>query len=134
VALVDRVTRRMRGAGRAGRTVVLRLRFGDFSRATRSHTLRRATAQTEPILAAARALLDAALPLIERQGITLIGVSVANLDGDGADQLELPFTPDDGRSLDSALDDVRERFGVGAITRAVLLGKDLGPAMPLLPD
>jgi DNA polymerase-4 len=134
VALVDRVTRRMRSAGRSGRTVVLRLRFGDFSRATRSHTLRRATAQTEPILVAARALLEAALPLIERQGITLIGVSVANLDGDREDQLELPFAPDDGRSLDGALDEVRERFGVGAITRAVLLGKDQGPAMPLLPD
>ncbi len=39
VALVDRVTRRMRAAGRVGRTVVLRLRFADFSRATRSHTL-----------------------------------------------------------------------------------------------
>ena len=134
VALVDRVTRRMRAAGRAGRTVVLRLRFGDFTRATRSHTLRRTTAQTEPILAAARALLVVALPLIERQGITLIGVSVANLDGEGSDQLELPFAADDGRSLDGALDEVRERFGVGAITRAVLLGKDQGPTMPLLPD
>ena len=39
VGLVDRVTRRMRAAGRVGRTVVLRLRFDDFSRATRSHTL-----------------------------------------------------------------------------------------------
>ena len=39
VALVDRVTRRMRAAGRVGRTVVLRLRFDDFTRATRSHTL-----------------------------------------------------------------------------------------------
>ena len=46
VGLVDRVTRRMRAAGRVGRTVVLRLRFDDFSRATRSHTLHRATAET----------------------------------------------------------------------------------------
>src|SRR6266540_665055 len=45
-ALVDRVTRRMRTAGRAGRTVVLRLRFDDFSRATRSYTLPHATAHT----------------------------------------------------------------------------------------
>ena len=96
--------------------------------------MRRATAQTEPILATARALLATALPLIERQGITLIGVSVANLDRGSAGQLELPFEPDDGRELDAALDRVRERFGVGAITRAVLLGKDPGTVMPLLPD
>jgi DNA polymerase IV len=134
VALVDRVTRRMRFAQRAGRTVVLRLRFGDFTRATRSQTMRRATAQTEPILAAARTLLVTALPLIERQGITLIGVSVANLDRGSAGQLELPFEPDDGRELDAALDQVRDRFGVAAITRAVLLGKDQGTVMPLLPD
>jgi DNA polymerase-4 len=134
VALVDRVTRRLRAAQRAGHTVVLRLRFADFTRATRSHTMLRATAQTEPILAAARDLLVAALPMIEAQGITLIGVSVANLDRESGDQLELPFEPDDGRALDTALDQVRERFGLGAITRAVLLGRDQGPAMPLLPD
>ena len=79
VGLVDRVTRRMRTARRAGRTVILRLRFDDFSRATRSHTLPYATANTETILGAARALLAAAVPLIERRGITLVGVSVSNL-------------------------------------------------------
>jgi DNA polymerase-4 len=134
VALVDRVTRRMRVAGRTGRTVVLRVRFGDFTRATRSHTISRATAQTEPILSAARSLLVQALPLIERQGITLVGVSVANLDRDRTGQLELPFPADDGRALDTALDQVRDRFGSAAITRAVLLGRDQGPSMPLLPD
>ena len=134
VALVDRVTRRLRVAGRAGRTVVLRLRFGDFTRATRSHTLARSTAQTAPILAAARDLLAAASPLIERQGITLIGVSVGSLDRERAGQLELPFDADDGRALDTALDAVRDRFGAAAITRAVLLGTRQGDAMPLLPD
>jgi DNA polymerase IV len=134
VALVDRVARRMRFAGRTGRTVILRLRFGDFTRATRSHTLSRSTAQTALILAAARDLLVGARPLIERQGITLIGVSIANLDRESSGQLELPFASDDGRALDLALDQVRERFGSGAITRAVLLGRDQGAAMPLLPD
>jgi DNA polymerase-4 len=134
LALVDRVTRRMRFAGRTGRTVVLRVRFGDFTRATRSRTIARATAQTEPILAAARALLADAQPLIERHGITLIGVSVANLDRARSGQLELPFAADDGRALDAALDQVRDRFGLHAITRAVHLGKDQDVAMPLLPD
>jgi DNA polymerase-4 len=134
VALVDRVTRRLRGAGRVGRTVVLRLRFDDFSRATRSHTLPRATAQTYAILTTARALLATAAPMIERQGITLVGVAVANLDNDDAVQLALPFDRQDRDALDAALDHVRERFGSTAITRAVLLGRDQGLTMPLLPD
>ena len=134
VALVDRVTGRMRAAGRVGRTVVLRLRFGDFSRATRSRTLPRATAQTETILAAAQELLAVAMPMIEQRGITLVGVAVANLDDDGAVQLMLPVDPYDGEALDAALDAVRARFGTAAITRAVLLGRDPGISMPLLPD
>jgi len=134
VALVDRVTRRMRAAGRVGRTVVLRLRFDDFTRATRSHTLPRATAQTHAILAAARALLATATPLIERRGITLVGIAVANLDDDDAVQLTLPIDRYTGAELDAALDAVRARFGSAAITRAVLLGRDPGLTMPLLPD
>ena len=134
VGLVDRVTRRMRAAGRVGRTVVLRLRFDDFSRATRSHTLPLATAHTETILATARGLLTAAMPMIELQGLTLVGVAVANLDDDGATQLRLPFDRRSSDALDAALDEVRNRFGSAAITRAVLLGRDQGPSVPLLPD
>jgi DNA polymerase-4 len=134
VGLVDRVTRRMRAAGRVGRTVVLRLRFDDFSRATRSHTLPLATAHTETILATVRGLLTAAMPMIERQGLTLVGVAVANLDDDGATQLRLPFDRQSSDALDAALDEVRNRFGSAAITRAVLLGRDQGPSVPLLPD
>jgi DNA polymerase-4 len=133
-ALVDRVTRRMRAAGRAGRTVVLRLRFDDFSRATRSHTLPRATDHTQTILDAARGLLTTALPMIERQGLTLVGVAVGNLHNDRAIQLALPFNRQHGGALDAALDEVRQRFGSGAITRAVLLGRDHGVSMPMLPD
>ncbi|MET8367226.1 DNA polymerase IV [Micromonospora sp. NPDC005194] len=131
--LVDRVTRRMRAAGRSGRTVVLRLRFGDYTRATRSHTVRKATADTVPLLAAARALLRAALPEIGRRGVTLVGVSVGNLD-DNPVQPELPFQADTGADLDAAVDAVRDRFGSSALTRAVLLGRDPGVEMPLLPD
>jgi DNA polymerase-4 len=134
VALVDRVTRRMRAARRVGRTVVLRLRFGDFTRATRSHTLPRATAGTAEILACARALLAASLPEIDRRGLTLVGVSVANLEDAGAVQLVLPFERSDRDALDAALDRVRDRFGSRAITRGVLVGRDPGITMPLLPD
>jgi DNA polymerase-4 len=134
MALVERVTRRMRDAGRTGRTVVLRLRFDDFSRATRSHTLPWPTSHTHTILATARDLLAAAMPMIRRQGITLIGIAVANLDDSGAIQLTLPFDRHSGTALDAALDEVRERFGSGAVTRAALLGRDPGLSVPLLPD
>jgi DNA polymerase IV len=134
IALVDRVTRRMRAASRVGRTVVLRLRFDDFSRATRSHTLPHPTAETQVILTTMRGLLSTARPMIERRGLTLVGLSVANLDNDDAVQLVLPFEPHSCAALDAALDEIRDRFGLDAVTRAVLLGRDRGISLPLLPD
>jgi DNA polymerase-4 len=134
LGLVDRVTRRMRVAGRLGRTVVLRLRFDDFSRATRSHTLPWPTADTETILTTVRALLTTAMPMIEHRGITLVGLAVSNLDDDAAVQLALPLDRHSGSALDVALDAVRRRFGSTAVTRAALLGRDQGLSMPLLPD
>jgi DNA polymerase IV len=132
VAIVDRLARRLRAARRVCRTVVLRLRFADFSRATRSHTINEATAHTQTILVTARALLAAAMPLIEQQGCSLLGISLSNLENDDAVQLALPL--DRQRALDATLDDVRDRFGSDAITRAVLLGRDPGWTPPLLPD
>jgi DNA polymerase-4 len=134
VGLVDRITRRLRGADRVCRTVVLRLRFGDFEQVTRSRTLAQATDSTAAVLAAARTLLAAALPEIRGRGITLIGVSLTGLEDAGAVQLAFALEGGAAPALDAAVDDVRERFGTGAITRGVLLGRDLGPDMPLLPD
>jgi DNA polymerase-4 len=134
VGLVDRVTRRLRTARRVGRTVVLRLRFDDFVRATRSHTLPEATAHTSTILAAVRALLRSAAPVIEARGLSLVGISLGNLEDDRAVQLALPFDRRAGPGLDVAIDAVRERFGAGAVTRAVHLGREVGPTVPLLPD
>ena len=134
VGIVDRVTRRLRKANRVGRTVVLRLRFDDFSRATRSHTLPRATSRTNEILATARGLLAAAGPLIEERGLTLVGVAVANLLDASTLQLPLPFRRRDDYALDFAMDEIRERYGADAVKRAVLLDRDTGFSMPLLPD
>ena len=133
IAIVDRVARRLRTGRRLCRTVVLRLRFDDFTRATRSRTLSRSTDQSEEILAAARELLAESVPLIERRGLTLVGLSLTNLDD--ADRLQLSLT-DDWRpfALDAATDSVRDRFGSKALTRAVLVGRDQGISMPLLPD
>lgn len=141
-ALVDRVARRLRAAGWVCRTVVLRMRFADFDRATRSVTLVDASARTETILAAVRSLLEQARPLIAERGLTLLGVALSNLDREGAEQLALPFEPgtgppvteSDGVRLDGALDAVRAKFGSVAVTRAALLGRDRGESVPILPD
>ena len=145
VNLVDRITARMRRSDRTGRTVVLRLRFDDFSRVTRSHTLPQATASSDAILAAARDLVCAAAPLIAERGLTLVGFAVSNIDRDGAQQLELPFDASldcgrpagsaaDSLAIDSAMDQVRKRFGKTSVMRGVLLGRDPGLEMPMLPD
>ena len=135
VNLVDRIARRMRAAGRSGRTVVLRLRFDDFGRATRSHTLPRATASTGVILAAARTLVNQAAPVVSERGLTLIGFAVCNIDREGSEQLELPFGNGcDTHTIDSAVDLVRRRYGNAALTRGVLLGRDAGWEIPHLPD
>ncbi|HEY9410142.1 MAG TPA: DNA polymerase IV [Jiangellaceae bacterium] len=134
LALVDRVARRLRKAHRVCRTVVLRLRFDDFTRATRSHTLAQATSHTDVLQATARSLLRAAQPMIRTRGLTLVGVALGNLDDAHTTQLELPFDTHRAEALDLSIDTVRERFGSSAITRAVLIGRDPGVAVPLLPD
>ncbi|OBK40592.1 DNA polymerase IV [Mycobacterium sp. 1245111.1] len=139
IGLIDRIASRMRAAGRTGRTVTLRLRFNDFGRATRSHTLPRATCSTPALLDTARALVAAAAPLIAERGLTLVGFAVSEIDRDGAEQLVLPFTtsgrqPVDAGAVDAAVDSVRRRYGKAALTRGVLVGRDAGLEMPHLPD
>jgi len=130
--LVDRLTGRLRTAHRLCRTVTLRLRFDDYTRLTRSRTLAQPTTETELVLGLARGLLAAARPLIDARGITLIGVTLANLTDDRAVQDPLPFGT--AGALDDALDSLRDRYGTTAVTRATLLGHDPGPSVPLLPD
>jgi DNA polymerase-4 len=137
--LVDRVAGRMRAANRAGVTVVLRVRFADFTRSTRSHTLPTATASTATLQATAVALFEGIWPSIEDCGITLLGVSVGNLvdvggEGDDGVQLALNFERSEAEALDTVIDAVRDRFGGAALTRAAAIGVDPGIEMPLLPD
>ncbi len=134
IGIVDRVTRRMRSAERIGRTVTLRLRYDDFRRATRSHTLQEPTAQTQVVLATVRVLVERELPDIARRGLTLVGVSVGNLENAGTTQLQLPYDRHDLVALDGAVDHVRDKYGSKALTRGVLLGRDTGMQMPMLPD
>ncbi len=133
VALVDRITRRLRNADLACRTVTLRLRFTDHTRATRSRSLTRPTRRTDSVLRVVRELYAQAGPRIADEGLTLVGVSLSNLRDDDGAQLELPI--DGGRAgLDEAIDGVRERFGSAALRRAVVVHRDLGPEVPTLPQ
>ena len=135
IGLIDRIASRMRAAGRTGRTITLRLRFNDFGRATRSHTLPWATCSTHALLGTARRLVAAAAPLIAERGLTLVGFAVSEIDRDGAEQLTLPLsTRAEPAAVDAAVDQVRRRYGKSALTRGVLVGRDPGLEMPHLPD
>lgn len=135
--LVDRVAHRLRDNGLRARTVTVRLRYGDFTRATRSRTLIGATDATAPLLATARTLMYDVWGQAVDRGLTLVGITLSGLDPVGTEQLLLPF--DDVRrdqeraSLQSAVDGVRERFGTTAVTRARMLDQDVGMQTPVLP-
>lgn len=132
--IVDRLARRLREKDRVCRTVVLRLRYGDYAKATRSHSVRHPTDRTSALLSVARALLAAASPTIEERGITLIGISLSQLGRVDAIQPELPIDWDDGARLDTVLDAVRDRFGAASVSRAAQLGRDPGWSTPVLPE
>lgn len=133
--IVDGLGKRLRDRGTTSKTVVLRLRYGDFTRATRSHTLGVPTDRTDVVLKTALKLLASVESEIRERGVTLVGVSLSHLDDAGAAQLELPLDWNDGARVDKALDSVRDRFGAGAVTRAALLGRASGvSAPPRLPE
>lgn len=132
--IIDRLGRRLREKERVCRTVVLRLRYGDFKKATRSRSIRMPTDRTSVLLMVARGLLDAAQPVIAERGITLIGISLSGLGRAGDVPPELPIDWDDGSRLDTALDAVRDRFGSASVARAAQLGRDAGWSTPVLPE
>jgi len=133
LGLVDRVCRRLRAGRRTARTVVLRLRFADFSRATRSRSLAFGTASSDELRAAALTLLDSARELVAERGITLVGVALTGLGSDAVVQPALPLDRSH-EDLDRTTDDLAQRFGSRALTRASLLVVGDGFAAPLLPD
>ena len=132
--IVDRLARRLRDGDRVCRTVVLRLRFGDYSKATRSRSLRAPTDRTAVLLTMARALFAAAQTEIAARGITLVGISLSHLDRVESVQPELPIDWGDEARLDTVLDTLRDRFGAASVSRAVQLGHDQGWSSPTLPE
>ena len=132
--IVDRLGRRLRDGDRVCRTVVLRLRFGDFTKATRSRSFSSSTDRTALLLASARTLLAAAQPEIAARGITLIGLSLSQLDHADRMQPELPIDWGDEQRLDTVLDTLRDRFGAASVSRAAQIGRDPGWSSPVLPE
>ena len=94
-------------------------RSSAITKATRSHTVGSATDRTAIILAVARALLAASQPEIDERGITLIGISLAQLRQTNDLQPELPIDWGEGERLDTVLDAVRDKFGSSSVSRAV---------------
>jgi len=131
--VVDRVTNRLRTANRVARTVVLRLRFNDYTAATRSRSLAEATSSTALIHRLAKQLLDETWPEAQERGLTRVGISVTNLCNADAVQLSLDLSDGMPATLDSTIDDIRDRFGSEAIGRATLVNHDTR-TVPLLPD
>jgi DNA polymerase-4 len=132
--LVDPLAKRLRDRDTVCSTVTLRLRFGDYTRATRSQTLGVPTDRTEVLLGVALQLLASVDDAIDERGVTLIGVSFSHLAHEDTVQPELPIDWHDGARLDTALDAVRDRFGATSVTRAALMGRDPGWSAPRLPE
>lgn len=132
--IMDGLAKRLREREVSCTTVVVRVRYGDYTTATRSRTLGAPTDRTEVLLGVAHTLLTSVAPQISERGVTLIGVSLASLVRAGEVQPELPLEWHDGARIDSALDAVRNRFGADAVTRAALMGRDPGLRAPQLPE
>ncbi|MGI9598098.1 MAG: DNA polymerase IV, partial [Acidimicrobiales bacterium] len=133
VEVADRVTRRLRDGRRVARTVTLRLRYGDFNQATRSHTLPEPTSSIDAVMSTAMLLLDGVWPVVEERGLTKVGVAVSGLSGDDVVQLTLPFSKAQSGTIDGAVDEIRDRFGTDALKRATLVDRT-SVEMPMLPD
>ncbi|MDH3296083.1 MAG: DNA polymerase IV, partial [Acidimicrobiia bacterium] len=149
LSVCDGVCTRLRSSNQLGRTVTLRLRYGDFTSATRSFTVGEPTNSTKLIHSIGHRLLEGIWPELEKRGCTKVGIAVSNLCPADAVQLALPFprpgqpkraratrtrdrdlVGDDAGRLDQAVDRARRRFGYGAIGRARLTGRSAGQGFP----
>ena len=120
--IADRVGRRLRAKDRRGSTLTVRVRFAGMRSVTRSHTLAAPTGSTASLATLGMALLQLALSDNPGETVTLIGLSVSNLETDGHLQLELGLDSGDvlrsgseqavrQSDLDSSVDEIRARFG-----------------------
>jgi DNA polymerase-4 len=135
VRLSDSVGSRLRAAGLVGRTVTLKVRFGDFTTITRSRSLPSPLLSASEIAQVSGSLLDG---VDVSPGVRLLGVSLSSLeprDSAGGRQLELlgigvgasvDAAPTAGAvakgEVDSAVGAIRQRYGAGAVGPATVVG------------
>jgi len=115
---VEQVAGRLRRHDLRARTVVLKLRTGDFVTRTRSRTVAEPTCLTDELWAAARGLFDEWAARTFRP-LRLLGMAATNLDRPDGRQLSLFDHPHQRRGgrLDRAVDAIRNRFGPDALRR-----------------
>ena len=125
--LTEQVARRVRRAGLVGRTVQLKVRFGDFRTITRSTTLAVPTDVTDEIWSAARTILEDRVPM--DKPVRLVGIGVGSLTDTGGEQLGLFDRSEHERQrrIDEVTDQIKDRFGTNALGRAGGLKKDDKP-------
>ena len=122
VRMADSVASRLRAAGLVGRTVTLKIRFGDFRTITRSSTIAGGTDSSRELRRIGRTLLDGIDP---SPGVRLLGLGVSQLGDEGAQQLSLDDLASgepeaDWEGAESVVDEIRARFGAGAVGPASL--------------
>jgi DNA polymerase-4 len=121
MALADRTAARLRAQGWLSELVVVKIRRKDFKTFTRQARVQPATQQTRPIADAAARLLKEWQAEQPRAAVRLLGVAARGLTS--LPQLELFASPETQRNqhLDAALDDIRNKFGKDAVSRASTL-------------
>ena len=111
---------RLRKAGMVGRTVVLKLRFGDFTTITRSKTIAEPTDLGRRIYEEVREIYEA----LGRQDapIRLVGVRAEQLQETASTQFGLWDESEGWREAEDVMDAASAKFGRGAVKPARLLG------------
>ena len=118
VRMVDAVASRLHRAGVVGKTVTVKVKFGDFSSISRSLTLAQPTNRANVVRSTAETLL-AKVDL--NPGIRLLGVSVSQLGEPVAQQLSFDDAGAPGlNEADDVVEAIRDRFGGDAIGPATL--------------
>ncbi len=119
--LSERVAARVRGEQMVARTVVLKVRFADFTTITRSKTLRQPTDLARDVHAAAVAAFDGLG--LDRARIRLVGVKAEGLQPleTAPVQLELGAPEHGWRDAERAVDDLSRRFGAGVVRPGTLV-------------
>ncbi|MYB87070.1 MAG: DNA polymerase IV, partial [Acidimicrobiaceae bacterium] len=129
--LGDAVSRRLRASSLVARTIVLKVRFGDFKTITRSVTLPDPTDSAREVVAAARDLLAA---IDVTPGVRLLGVGASGLVEASAQQLSFTDGTETHDAAEQVTDQIRDRFGASSIGPAAAIRGDRGLRSPLDPD